>query len=639
MNSLSIFTLAGTGSGGPELVLDMLVILGAASIISILLRRLHLAAIPGYLIIGTLVGSMPIPGMPHGLIQNPANVGQIQEVAIILLMFTIGLHLDLDAIRTGMSTILAIGAVSTVLVSLGLWPLAMLFGLSAPSALVVAMALSMASTAVILGILQNRKEVHMIQGRVCIGVSIMQDLMSIGMLAALPLLVAWAGVNAAATGDNPVPPSAWTDKVWSSVFAVFCIATMLAFAHYLLPKLLREASWGGNTEGLLVTSAGAGLAAAGLTTYLGFGPALGAFLAGFMLSSTPFRYQLTGQLGPMRDLFMAVFFTAVGAKLNLESAVQNWWVILIAVPAVMFIKFGITAVCVWAGGTTAAVALMSAALLAQAGEFSLVLLAEGERNRLISANVQGVMIPLVVISLILTPSFYEWAKQMVPRVIHIQPAAWFASSSLREQSKHTPQPKAKESAAAAKDGAAATADPSGAAAILDALGGPNEASSGNEQGNEPGSKHGQRHIIIAGFGVIGRNLAEHFAAAKFQFTVVELNSATVVRQNLLGRPTVFGDIANPDVLNSAGIDTAEAIVLTIPDDEATLRACRAIRNVRPDIFIAARASYLSRAIAAHELGADHVTIEEVVAAQDMAVKVMRELEKRFRKREPDVPHL
>ena len=104
-------------------------------------------------------------------------------------------------------------------------------------------------------------------------------------------------------------------------------------------------------------------------------------------------------------------------------------------------------------------------------------------------------------------------------------------------------------------------------------------------------------------------------------------------------PYTLSLITNADVLESAGIRIAEAIVLTIPDDEATLRACRTIRRLRPDIFIAARAGYLGRAISAHESGADHVTIEEVATAQDMAFKVVAELEKRFAARERAVPHL
>lgn len=621
MDSLNLVMLASSGQPA-KLVLDMLVILGAAAIISILLRRLRLASIPGYLIIGAIIGSLPF-----GIISDAGNVAQIQDIAIILLMFTIGLHLDLDSIRTGMVPILVVGAVSTIGVALVLWPAAMAFGLSAPAALAIAMAFSMSSTAVILGILHQHREVHLVQGRLGIGISIMQDLLSIGILAAMPILGAWHGASAAAQEGGS---SGILNMIANASLGIGGILAMLGFARYLLPKLLREAAWGGNTEGLLVASAGAGLGAAMLTGYLGFGPALGAFLAGFMLSNTPFRFQLTGQLGPMRDLFMAVFFTAVGINLNVVDALQYWWVILIAVPLVMIVKAGVIGATVWAGGSTAAAALVAGTLLAQAGEFSLVVLSEAKRAGLVGEREQGVAIALVVVSLMLTGSLYEYAKKNTARVAFIKPALWFASPALRGS------PMAATVAAGTHD---PQADPAHSAHSegRDTHGSEKLHAAGGNATPAPTPK--QRHVIIAGYGIVGRNLAEHFAASNISYTLIDLNSDTVMKQKKLGKSAVYGDATNKDVLESAGIHHAEAVVLTIPDDDATLRSCRAIREMREDVFIAVRTTFLSRAIAAHELGADHVTIEEVATAQDMAVKVMLELNKRFAPKADSVPHL
>lgn len=625
----------GHGGGGPSLVLDMLVVLGAAAVISVLLKRLKLASIPGYLLVGALINALPL-----SLIGSQDNVEQISNIAIILLMFTIGLHLDVESIRSGMVPILAVGAASTLLTGLLLWPLGLPFGLTAPAALAVALALSMSSTAVVLGILQQRKEVHLLHGRLCIGISIMQDLMSIAMLAALPVLAAWhrrvapaiadaaavASVGAAAGPDGSAGMAPWLQLVTTACVALGGIVTMLAFARYVLPHLLREASRGGNTEGLLVASAGAGLAAAMITAQLGFGPALGAFLAGFMLSSTPFRHQLVGQLAPMRDLFMAVFFTAVGVQLQLHAVLEYWWVIAIAVALTLAVKGGAIGLCVWLGGATAPIAALTAALLAQAGEFSLVILKEGQTLGVVDDRVMGVAIPLVVVSLILTSPAADLARRHQGRLARIGPARWILARGLREHghghASHSPHPPHSASPAAAAGDAAAGEDgvaPAGAAAPAPA----------------------PRHVIVAGFGIVGRNLAEHLAAAGIPFTVVELNPGTVTRQTQLGRSTVFGDITNPDVLESAGLATAEAVMLTIPDDDATLRACETIRRIRPDVFIAARTSFLSRAMTALELGADQVTIQEVVTAQDMAVKVMGELKKRYAAMDAaaGVPHL
>lgn len=621
-------------SGGGEtsgLVRDLLIVLGAAALISILLRRLHLAAIPGYLIVGAIIGSLPAS---MSLIKDFDNVDQISSIAVILLMFTIGLHLDMDAIRTGMASILVVGLASTLLCTVALWPLGMAFGLSAPAALLIAMALSMSSTAVSIGLLQRNKEMHLVHGRLCIGVAIVQDLLAIPLLALMPAIALWAGAHAVATpGGEPVVSEDGAARaihvISEGCLAIGGIGVMLAFAKYLLPKLLREASWGGNTEGLLVASAGSALSAAVLTGYLGFGPALGAFLAGFMLSATPFRYQLTGQLSPMRDLFMAVFFTSVGIKLDVTVAMQYWWVILIGVALTMGFKSLIIGFITWAAGTTAPVAALVGLILCQAGEFSLVVLDEAEKKHIIGEDVHSTVIALVVISLVLTTPAADFARKLGPRLARIRPARWITNPALREQNHPGPE-------------SAGDSDPHGSSAdnttgISPHAPPPHAPHSGH--GSRRALTLRERPVIIAGFGVVGRNLAEHFAARKIPYHIVDLNATTVVKQNQLGRRTIFGDIANPEVLESAGIHEAEAIVLTIPDDAATLRACKAIRSMREDIYIAVRTSYLSRAIAALEVGADHVTIEEVVTAQDMARQVVDVLAKRYATKETETPHL
>jgi CPA2 family monovalent cation:H+ antiporter-2 len=606
-----LLTLASSpaAGAGPKLVLDLLVILGAAALMSVMLRRLHLASIPGYLIIGALLGSMP---KDWGLLSSPENVGQISEIAVILLMFTIGLHLDLESIKTGMVPILLVGLASTLLSALLIWPAALAFGLPAPAALLVGLALSMSSTAVAIGILQRHKEVHLIHGRICVGVSIVQDLLCIPVLAMMPAIALWAGAH----GAEPAPVQESLSGTWSAVSAglraVGGIVVLLAFAKFVLPGLLSEASKGGNTEGLLVASAGAGLTAAVITGWLGFGPALGAFLAGFMLSNTPFRFQLAGQLSPMRDLFMAVFFTAVGVQLDVTAVLPYWWVVLLGVGVVLVIKTTVIGVCTWGGGATAPISLLVGLLLGQVGEFSLVILAEGQGQGIISGEVYSIIIGIVVVSLIGATPLADLGRGHMHRLAGIRPTGWIRSAALRENKPPPPRPKPRPRNAAHAEGAAPAGEP----------------------------EHAGKHIIIAGFGVVGRNLAEHFSARGIDFTIVDLNTGTVARQNELGRRTVYGDISNLDVLESAGLHDAEAVVITIPDDDMALRAVGTIRKVRSDVFIAVRAGYLSRAIMAHEAGADHVTIEEVATAQDMAVKVLDQLDRRLAKARPEgTPHL
>lgn len=585
--------LLGAAGAADDYVRDLLVILLAAAAVSIVARRIRLPSIPGYLLVGALFGSSAF-----GFIQSDENVRQIADLAIVLLMFTIGLHLDTDSIRSGMVSILLVGVASTIGSAALIWPLALVFGLSPMAALTVGLALSMSSTAVVLGILQHRREVHLIHGRLCIGIALTQDLLTIAALLLIPVL-AFADKGAAEAAESAVAaPSDVLAKLASVAKALLGVAALVGFGKWVLPRLLREASRESNTEALLVVSATAALAAAVITAYLGIGPALGAFLAGFMLSSTPFRHQLAGQLSPMRDLFMAVFFTAVGIKVNIGQAAEAWWIVGLGVVALMTVKAAAIGLATWAGGASAPVAALTATLLAQGGEFSLVILGiAANEHAMFDAQETSILVAIVVLSLVLTTPVYELGRRLRPRLSSVPLAGWITNPALSGRSP-----------------AAANA--------------PQEASSATTEEDRP-LPYPHRPVIIAGFGVVGRNIVEHFAAAGIPYVVVELNPATVVRQNKLGRRFVFGDITNPDVLESAGIHAAEAIILTIPDDDAVLRACRVIRQIAPSIFIAARTSYLSRAIAATELGADHVTVEEVVTAQDMAKQVMERLAKRL----------
>jgi len=135
-------------------------------------------------------------------------------------------------------------------------------------------------------------------------------------------------------------------------------------------------------------------------------------------------------------------------------------------------------------------------------------------------------------------------------------------------------------------------------------------------------------VIIAGFGPVGRNLAERFAAIGVPITLIELNSTTVRKQSTLGRTIVYGDVTNPEVLESAGIAEAEAVIITIPDEDAMLRACSTVRRLAPKVFLAARTNYLSTGLKAKAAGADHVTVEEIATAEAMAKEILERLRAR-----------
>lgn len=564
-------TMTLAAAGNTQVMLDLLLILAAAATVSLICRRLKIATIAGYLIAGAIFGPNAF-----GLIGDSASVASISQIAIVLLMFGIGLHLDRTDLKAGLAPILAIGALSTILTTALGTPIAKLFGMHWPAALTVATAVAMSSTAVVLRMLQQRRELRHAHGRISFGTLIVQDMGVVIILAGMPVVAGWAQVAQGvevADGQEAMDLPALMTK---AAITIGVMALMIVGGVKLLPKLLAEAARDSTNELLLVLSAAFGLGAAVLTAYLDLSPELGAFLAGFLLAGTPFRFQLSGMIGPMRDLFMAVFFTAVGLQLDMGAVGGIWWVVLLAFVLVTVLKAFTIAGSAWLLGAPPAVAVTTGITLAQAGEFTLVVLGFATAAGIFGgelAVVPSAMIAVVFLSLLTTPPMMSFSRTLGAAAVGWPQAPWFKRATF-------------------------------AGTSLDA--------SGDEH----------YRVVIAGFGPVGRALAERFLARGVKVSVIELNRKTVEKQVGLGRRIVYGDATNTEVLESAGVSTADAVVLTIPDDDAMLRACKVIRGMNKTAFIAARTNYLSKAFLARELGANHVTVEELATAEAMAEQVL-----------------
>lgn len=593
-----MFVLAqgrGAPADGARLLLDLLAILATSAAVAAIFRRLHLGMIPGYVVAGAMVG-------PHalGLVQSPENVESISGLAVILLMFTIGLMLEARSLRSGMISSLAVGVISTVGTVVLMWPVGLLFGSSPSASLAIAMAIAMSSTAVLMRVMQERRELRSAHGRLCLAIAIAQDLLAVVILAAIPLIARMGDILTGPEDPSVVEPGVpaameWTGAIGRSVGA---IAGIVVVGYAILPRLLtwmarsKDGS-GGFGELLLLLSAAMGLGAALATGAVGFSPEMGAFLAGFMLSLTPFRHQIVGQLHPLRDLLLAVFFTGVGLTLDPAVMVSHWAKIGIGVVVLLSLKTLVIGGTAWALGAPARTSVLSGVYLSMGGEFSLVVLASAAGAGLISTETNAAVVSVIVISLVVGPLLVPWAHGLAERGAAWPLAPWIRKSALREAS---PEPEA------------------AAPALADC-------------GN----------VVIAGFGPVGRHVAEQLERKGVPITVIELNPSTVRRQTTLGRTIVYGDVANPEVLESAGVRHAEAVIITVPDEEAVLKACRVVRELAPGVFIAARTSFLSQALRAREVGADYVTVEEIATGDLMARDVLEKITARRAQRRDQKP--
>ncbi|GAB4386811.1 MAG: cation:proton antiporter [Phycisphaerales bacterium] len=554
-------TMAAGGIGT-----DVLAILVCAGLVPLVLRRLRVALIPGYLLAGVLIGPV------LGVVSDADRVAGVASLATVLLMFSIGLHFDFHSMKSSAKAIVGIGAGSTVVSSLLIGATGLLFGLSWQAAACIGMALAMSSTAAVLKLLQQRRELHRPHGRLSFGILLVQDLAVVVVLAIIPLLASSdAGAQAHTASLHPA-------------IRVVVVGLLILLGRLVLPRLMHAAARAGGGELVLVMGAAVALGAAVATKQVGLSEELGAFVAGLMLATSPFRHQLSGQLAPLRDLFMAVFFTAVGLQVSPSDINAAWWVVGVGAAALLLCKGVSIGFCSWALGASPAVAVRTGLSLAQAGEFSLIVLMVASSAGVVDDRQRAVAIAIVFVSLLVTPGLVYLSGQVGRLGGFGRMAPWIHRTVFGE---------------------------SEGAGQRDA--GP---------GHAPAAA-----VIIAGFGPVGRACADRLDKAGVRYTIIEMNPRTVKTQAALGRSIVYGDATNPHVLESAGLETARAVLLTIPDDEAMVRACRAIRSINPEVFVAARSSVLSRALEAKSVGANLVMVDEIAAARAMADQVVEELHK------------
>ncbi len=567
---MPLAVLASESSSLSPILRDLLLILAAAGVVAVLAQRLRLPTIPAYLITGTLIGPGAI-----GLIKRPESVADISNLAVILLLFGIGLHMDLSVLRDTLRRAVIATVALTFGAAAALWPVGAIMGLSAPSTISVGIALAMSSTVVVLRILAERRELNKAEGRLSTAVLVLQDLVAIALLLVLPPLAKWNGTGNAGVLDSQDALSAWgvaLEMGLNALIAMLGVAALVGFGKFILPRALEIAAKRANSgEVTTVISIAAALGAAGITQIVGLGPALGAFLAGFMLSLTMFRHQLGSQIGAVRDLFAAVFFTAVGMSVDLQVLWNHLPAVALMTVLMLGIKAVVIALVLWATGATGNLAFRGGVYLAQAGEFSIVILAAcaSPRLGLLTPDQVGQIVSVVVLSLILTPALVLGAVKVGSRLPAIDTAPW-----------------ARRHVGTTKPDAAAFA-------------------------------RGKKHAIIAGYGLVGRAVADELRKMHVTSTIVEMNPSTVKRQATLGRPIIFGDISSPEILETAGIHDADALILTIPDEESVLRACKQARQMHPDIPIIARCNFVSQGVLAAGLGASGVVVEEMATAKEM----------------------
>jgi CPA2 family monovalent cation:H+ antiporter-2 len=531
---------------------DLVVTLVAALAVLVPSRRLRLPPAVGFMLTGVLIG----PGA-LGLVGDVHHVAVLAEIGVAVLLFLVGLEFSLARLREiGRAFLVAGplqvgGTIAAVAVALLVAPVPP----QARTAVFAGMLVALSSTALLFQMLRERAETYTPQGRLLVGILIFQDLAMIPMLAVVPAL---AGGGGAASAPR-------------ILLVVTGAAVSLLAARFLMPRIVAAVIRSGIRELYVMMAAAACLGAALATQALGLSPALGAFLAGILVSESEYSHQVVGEILPFGDLFYSLFFVAIGMMLDPAFVAAH----LPEVAALLLLVFAVKAI-VGTGvvrllGFPLPIALRVGIPLAQVGEFAFVLASMGLARGLLAAEQHQLFLAVAVLSLVLTPGLV-WASRLAGD-------------------------RAGRAAAGAHEGAT-TGAPAG-----------------------PSVRRG--HVIVVGYGVNGRNLAHVLKATGIPYVVLEVDPAVVRRARAEAEQIESGDVSRREALERCGVSGAAAVVLAISDPRATRTAVSMVRQANRSARVIARTRLVAEVPGLMQLGADEVVPEEFETSIAIFSRVLR----------------
>jgi CPA2 family monovalent cation:H+ antiporter-2 len=537
---------------GEITILRELIILLAVSLpITYIFHRAKLPALVGFLITGVLIG-------PYGaaIITETHVIERLADMGVVLLLFTVGLEFSIEDIMRSSRQLLLGGGIQVLLTIAAVTGIALQFHYSLPHAVFFGFLASLSSTAIVLKMYSDRVELDSAHGRLATGILLFQDIAVVPMMLLLPVL----GEASAAGAVTPLSVLVSLGKALLGLIAVFLAA------RQIVPFLLHQVIRLKNREMFFLLVVLLCLGAAWVTFSLGLSLALGAFLAGIIISESEYSHQIVADIMPFRDYFASIFFISIGMLLHTDYFIAHWPLLIALTTALAMLKAGLVTITAKALRYPVRSALLTGVGLAQVGEFSFLLAQQGQRFNLIQGDVFQMFINTSILTMLATPFI-------------IQAAPWVTSRL--------------------------PAVPEG-----------------------PGSPAGlctlKGHTIIAGYGLNGRNLARTLKATYIPYVVLEVNADTIRKARYEGEPIIYGDITRQDVLMRAGVDCAKVIVFGISDYAATRIAIRLARQANPSIFILIRTRYATDVEELYRLGADQVIPEEFETSIEIFSRVLHQ---------------
>jgi len=533
---------------------SLVIIYGLSAIVVFTLGKLRVPSLIGFLLAGVLMG-------PYGfeIISDVHLVEIFAEIGIVLLLFTIGMEFSLQKILTLRKTIFAGGFLQILITGLAVFFITVNSGYDTNASIVMGGLVALSSTAIVLKLLFERAEIDSLYGKSSMGILIFQDLSVVFFLLLLPMLKSQEG------GVFNVI------KILAESFLF--IAAVIVSARLLVPKLLHQIVHSRIRELFVISIIFICLGTAYLTYELGFSLALGAFIAGLIVSESEYSFQAISDILPFKDSFNGLFFISVGMLMDVNFFLSNAGYIMLIVLIVIAVKIISTTMAVLLTGSHLRIALHSALILSQVGEFAFILAVSALNLDLISDTVYQYFLSSTIITMLLTPLMFY----ISPTV-----STWVTSRKIlaRLDSMRTVEQK----------------------------GGIRERKSD--------------HVIIIGFGLNGKNLALVLKELEVAYMVLEMNSQTIEEARKQGEPIIYGDGTSREILRKLNIEKAKVIVICISDASATRNIVLTARKMNPNIYIVVRTRFLAEVEDLIETG-DEVIPEEFETSIELFSRVLK----------------
>jgi CPA2 family monovalent cation:H+ antiporter-2 len=538
---------------------NLLVIYTVSIAVVFLFHQFRLPSIAGFLVAGALIG-------PHGLnlISDIETVHILAEIGVALLLFTIGIEFSLVQLASLKQLLLVAAPIQVAGVVAIAWLGGIFAGLPGPQAIFWGFLLSLSSTAIVLNALAASGESDSVHGRATIGILVFQDLAVVPMILLTPIL-------ASPSGD------ALTSILLTLSKSVLVVGCIVAAAWYAVPKMLEHIVRSRSRELFLLTIIVMCLGIAWLTSLGGLSLALGAFIAGLVISESEYSHQATAEVLPFRDSFNSLFFVSIGILMDWRILLQYPGIVTGLLLVVLLVKFVTGAGAVLAVSIPPRAAVMAAIALAQVGEFSFILAQVGQENGLLSGAPYQIFLAVSVCSMIITPFLMQLSPHLARHVEAVQRLHHWLPG-------HT------------------------TAHVLET------------EGRHLRIKD---HVIIVGYGLNGRNLARVLRETEVPYVALDLDGDTVRREAKHSLPLYYGDATNPNVLRQVKIEDARVLVVAISDPFMARRAVQIARGLNPKIHIVVRTRYLRELEELHQLGADDVVPEEFETSIEIFALVLR----------------